>query len=609
MKILSALKSLRLDRALRLVWQAAPGWTLANILLVSLQGLLPLAGLYAMKGVVDAVSAGVAQSGSPSAAANVLLWVGVAALAAVLQALARSLSEYTGEAQSQVVTDAVSDILHEKSIAVDLGYYEDPAYYDTLHRAQQEAPYRPNHILNGMVALVQNGISLLGVAALLFAFKWSLGLVLFAVALPGAVVRLWYANRLYGFENRQAQQERRAWYYHWMMTNPDNAGELRLFDLGGLFRARFRDLRAQLREGRLALSRRRSLSDFATQLVAALAVYGTFGFAAFQAVEGNITLGTLVMYYLGFQNGLGYLQSILRSLAGLYEDNLFLTNFFQFLDLRPTVAAPASPRPVPDLARAQIAFHGVRFSYSGSPTPVLDRIDLTLAPGEVIALVGENGAGKTTLVKLLARLYDPSGGRITVDGVDLRELDPAAWRRQISVILQDYVHYHLQAWENIWLGDAGSEPDRARIEQSARQSGAEEVIAGLPSGYDTVLGSWFEDARELSTGEWQKIAIARVFYRDARILILDEPTSSLDPLAEAELFNRFRRLLQGRSAILISHRFSTVQMADTIYVLDGGQVIERGSHGDLLALGGHYARLYQSQAQHYQDRPQEAHGS
>jgi len=593
-------QALRLDRALRLVWRSAPGWTLVNLGLVLVQSLLPLASLYLMKRIVDAVAAGFAAPDKAVAFRPALSWILLAGGVALLSALCRSLGEVAGEAQSMVVTDAVSDILHAQSIAVDLEYYENPSYYNTLHRAQQEAPYRPTRIVNGLVQIAQSTLSLLGIAGLLFSFNWLIGLVLFAAALPGALVRLVYSRKSYSFEQKQVESERRAWYYHWMLTDSYHAKEIRLFDLGALFQGRFRNVRRLLREGRLALSRRRSLSELLVQGAASVAVFGTFAFASFRAIRGDITLGGLVMYYQGFQSGLGFLQAILRGLAGLYEDNLFLTNFYQFLDLKPTIRVPDRPQPMPREIRQGIVLHEVSFTYPSSGRQVLKGINLTLAPGEVIALVGENGAGKTTLIKLLCRLYDPTEGEITVDGLDLRQLDPLCWRRWISVIFQDYVHYYLTAKENIWLGNVDLEPDQDLISDAARLSGADPVIRRLPQGYDTILGHWFERGQELSVGEWQKVALARAFMREARIIVLDEPTSCLDPLAEAELFRSFRQLIRGRSAVVISHRFSTVQMADRIYVLEQGEIVERGTHRELLSENGRYARLYRAQAAYYQ---------
>jgi ATP-binding cassette subfamily B protein len=383
------------------------------------------------------------------------------------------------------------------------------------------------------------------------------------------------------------------------MTSGMHAKEIRLFNLGGLFKERFQTLQRALREEKLALARRRSFIDLIAQTVVTGATFGSFAFICYQAIGGAITLGGLVMYYQGFQLGISSFQSFLRGLAGLYEDNLFLSNFYQFLELTPKVRAPAQPRQVPEPMREGIAFESVRFTYPSQKQQVLTEIDLSLAPGQVIALVGENGAGKTTLIKLLCRLYDPDAGRITVDGIDLRDLDPTHWRRQISVVFQDYVHYFMAAWENIWLGNVEKEPDREAIAEAARLSGADALIRRLPRGYDTMLGTEFEQGHELSIGEWQKVALARAFLRDSRIVVLDEPTSSLDPLAEADLFRKFRQLIQGRSAILISHRFSTVRYADTIYVVKDGRISEHGAHEDLLGRAGDYARLFTAQAQNY----------
>ena len=593
-------KGLHLNRAIRLVWASAPGWATVNVVLIVAEGLLPLAGLYLLKRVIDALQAGIAAQGGASSFRPVLIWIALAAAVALLTALARSLAELAGQAQSLVLTDKVTDILHSQSVAVDLEYYENSRYHDTLHRAQGDAISRPISIVHRLVQIGQNAVSLAGIAGLLFAFNPTMALVLLFVALPSAQVRLMYSRRLFRFEQEQTQKERWAWYYHWMLTNSYFAKEVRLFDLGSLFRTRFRGLRQQLRAGRLALTRRRTLSGVLAQSVATLAIFGALAFIAQQAFKGTVTIGSLVMYYSGFQLAVGSVSAILGGFAGLYEDNLFLANVYKFLDLKPGVTAPEKPLPCPARITQGVAFRDVGFAYPGSSRMVLDEVNLSVAPGQVVALVGENGSGKTTLMKLLCRLYDPDSGRVTVDGVDIRQFDPVQWRQQISVILQDYVQYQLPVWENVWLGDAGTAPDRGKIVKAAERSGADAAIRRLPQGYDTPLGRWFEKGQELSIGEWQKVALARAFLRDSHFVVLDEPTSSLDPLAEAELFRHFRRAIQGRSAILISHRFSTVQMADYIYVLDQGRVREHGTHRELIERSGLYARLYTAQAAPYQ---------
>jgi ATP-binding cassette subfamily B protein len=335
------------------------------------------------------------------------------------------------------------------------------------------------------------------------------------------------------------------------------------------------------------------------QTSATVAIYGSFAFIAYQTVQGTITLGDLVMYFMAFQRGQGFLQEMLSGLAGLYEDNLFLSNLYEFLDLKRKVIEPVHGRPIPQPMQTGILFSHVSFQYPTGSKKVLEDISLSIQPGEVVALVGENGSGKTTLIKLLCRLYDPTAGTITIDGTDLRQFETAALRRKFSVLFQDYAQYHLTARENIWFGNTALPPDHERVIAAARDSGADDVISALPHGYETILGKLFEDGEELSIGEWQKVALSRAFLRDAQIIVLDEPTSSLDAKAEYAVFQNFRKLASGRTAILISHRFSTVRMADRIYVLKEGRIIEGGTHEELLHCGGTYAHLFETQAQYY----------
>jgi ATP-binding cassette subfamily B protein len=592
--------SLHIERALRLVWRSAPGWTAANFGLILVQGLLPLAALYLMKLIVDAVAAGIATPDKALAIKRVLVLILLAAGVALLGALCRSLTEVIKEAQTQVVTDHVADVVHGKSVAVDLEYYEDPKYYDTLHRAQQEARYRPTSIMNSLMQFGQSGISLLALAGLLFSYHWGVAAILFAATLPGVLLRLKYAKQMYQWQRQNTQEERRATYFHWMLTDGGYAKEIRLFGLGALFRGWFWEVRKRLRKDRLRLTTQRSLADLITQACATLAIFSTLAFIAYQTVRGIITLGDMVMYYGAFQRAQASLQEIWSNLTALYEDNLFLANFNEFLDLKPKLIEPASPAPIPHPITQGIAVNGVSFHYPSGNRSALEDIDLRIVPGQVVALVGENGSGKTTLIKLLARLYDPVKGTISIDGIDLRQFNPSALKREISVILQDYAHYSLTARENIWLGDITLSPKDDKIVAAARMTQADDFIRTLPKGYETILGHWFEDQGELSIGEWQKVALARAFLREAQLIILDEPTSWMDARAEYEIFKAFRQLFTGRMVILISHRFSTVRLADYIYVLAGGRVIEQGTHEDLLRQKGRYANLFEIQAQSYQ---------
>jgi len=591
----------RLLGAARLVWEASPGWTLVNLVLVVFQGVLPLAALLAMKYLVNTVAAGIATPHPLVLLPQLVGWVAAAGGIALAQLLCRSLQDLAGEAQSHLVSDRVADTLHAQSAAVDLAYYEDPRYHDTLHRAQQEAPYRPVPIVTNLLQIGQSLIALLGIAGLLLAYNWQVALALFLVALPGALVRLYFARRAYALQQQQTHAERQSTYYHYLLTDVLYAKEVRLFQLGALFRQRYRDLRRLLRTAKLALARRRMLSDLLVQGLASLAIFAALGFTAYQALRGEINIGDMVMYYQAFQTGLTNIQAVLRGLAGLYEHSLFLTNYQEFLALKPTLVAHSAALPAPAGEQAGIRFHGVTFRYQAHARPALSDIDLEIAPGQVIALVGGNGSGKTTLTRLLCRLYDPTAGTITRDGTDLRQLDPEAWRRRISVVFQDYVRYLLTARENIWLGNVDTDPRDPRVAAAAAAAGAHEFIARLSQGYETMLGFVFYGGQELSIGQWQRIAVARAFLRDdVELIILDEPSSALDPLAEAELFQRLRTLIAGRSAVLVSHRFSTVQAADYIYVMDQGRIVERGTHQELMRQQGLYAHMYTVQAQQYQ---------
>jgi ATP-binding cassette subfamily B protein len=510
-----------------------------------------------------------------------------------------SLVKLVSVAQTQLVTDRVHNILQVKSVEVDLEYYENAEYYNALHLAQAEAPYRPTTILNGLIQVGQSGISLVAIALLLFSLHWAIAAALFTAAIPGLVVRLKYSRKLYRKQREWTSQERRADYFNWMLTTTSYAKEIRLFDLGSLFQKRFRDLRSSIRREKITLATRTFIAEWAIQASATLAVFGACGFIAYQTLQGVITLGSLVMYYQAFQRGQGALQEMLSSLASLYENSLFLSHLYQFLDLKRTVAEPLHPQAFPVPLQIGIQFEQVQFRYPNSTRPLIEDISLTIRAGETVALVGENGAGKTTLIKLLCRLYDPTSGRITVDGIDLRQFKTTDLRQEISVVFQDYAHYNLTARENIGFGDVNQLSARDEVRIAAKRAGVDKAIASLPYGYDTTLGREFEEGEELSIGEWQKVALARAFLRQSQIVVLDEPTSALDAKAEHQVFEQFRKLTQGRTAILISHRLSSIKLADRIYVIKDGRIVESGTHNELVQLNGHYARMFEIQAQYY----------
>jgi ATP-binding cassette subfamily B protein len=590
--------AIRLDRAVRFVWQAGPKWVVGSAGIMALQGVVPLAALYLTKLIIDAVTAAV-KAPEPLVALRVVwFYIFLAGLVALLQAVLQAVSGLVQESLSLTVSDRMYDVLHAKSIDVDLDYYENPRYFDTLHRAQREGPFRPTRIVNNLMGLGQSSISLIAMAGLLLSFHWAVALVLIVAAAPGILVRMKYSRVMFNWQRVKTPDERKAMYYNWILTGNAHAKEVRLFGIGDEISDRFSRVRHNLRNEKISISRKRVISDFIAQAVGSLAVFATFGVIAYRTVLGAITLGDMVMFYQAFQRGLGYLRSVLQGVAGLYENNLFLSYLYEFLDFESHVKEPDAPLTVPDEVTRGVQLDHVWFRYPNTEPMVLKDISFTIKPGEVVALVGENGSGKTTLAKLLCRLYDPTEGRITMEGISLDRFSIESLRREISVIFQDFAKYNLTVDDNIRFGNIDlSATDAATVENAAVKAGADRIINTLPHKYQTILGKLFKDGVELSLGQWQMIALARAFLRDARLIVLDEPTSSLAPNTEYQIFNRFRSLLENKSAILISHRSSTVQMADRILVLKEGRLMEQGPHSLLMQKNGYYANLFKKQAE------------
>jgi len=587
---------LRLRWALSLVWRAAPRWASASVALVLLQGLVPLLHLLLLKEVVDSIAAVTAAPDPMAALHRPLVLVGLVGVLGVAGAALQAAGGWVSEALGLRLTDHVQGLIHERSVRLDLAYFETPEYHDHLHRAQRQGGHRPARILTGLTQLAQGVLASTAVAGLLILFEPWIALALGAAAVPGLVIRVRHSRRLFRWWGVRTATERLALVYDWMITHVVFAKEVRLFDLGRHLTARHRELREALRRERLALARRRAVGDVVAQAGAALAVFACLFVIVLRVGRGAATIGGLVMYYQALQRLLGYAQQVLASLAGLYEDSLFLEHLEEFLSQRPRIVEPDDPRPLRLPLREGVVFESVTYSYPGSDGPALQDVSLRIRAGEITALVGENGAGKTTVARLMCRLYDPDEGRVLLDGVDLRAFRLADLRLALAVVFQDFAHFPVSLRENVGFGDVAHLEDLRRIEEAAARAGADKVVAGLPKGYETPLGKWFEGGRELSAGQWQKLALARAYFRDAPIVVLDEPTAALDALAEAELHARLRALGQGRTTLLISHRFSSISMADRIVVLRQGRVVEEGTHDTLMRRAGVYASLYTAQA-------------
>ncbi len=584
---------------LRLVWRSSPSWTVIRSCLIVLQGLLPLVSIYIAKLLVDAVSEGNAIADRSFSLQQLMPLLAAIAVVSLVTLLCNAFSELVNTAQTQKVSDYMRSILHTKSVDIDLEYYENPRYHDTLQRAQQEATYRPAQLLTRLAQVGQNAISLTAMIGLLLTLHWGITGVLLIAAVPSVIVRLRYTRDLYEWERTWTPINRQSMYLSFLLTGEQFAKEIRLFGIGELFNQRFNRLRARLYKAKLKLMASRSLSFLAANVLSGILVGAIYLFILYQTLQKELTLGDLVLYHQALQRGQGALKALMSGLSGLYEDNLFLKNLYELLDLKPAIVTPAHPKIVPNPIQKGIVFNHVDFQYSGTTRQALKDISLTVRPRETIALVGENGSGKTTLIKLLCRLYDPTHGKITIDGINLKDLSVGHLRQQISVVFQDYAKYYLSAQDNIWLGNTQIPSDSKAVISAARRSGAHDVIERLPQKYDTMLGKLFEGGEELSIGQWQKVALARAFLRDSQVIVLDEPTSAMDPKAEYEVFKRFRELIEDQAAVLVTHRLSTVKMADRIYVMDQGQIVESGCHDELIDKQGLYANLFETQARNY----------
>ena len=577
-------------RIVRLVWEAGRGYTVAWVVLLAIQGLLPAATVYLSRFLVDELVDAIRAGASWETASPVLLLAGLMAGTLLLTELLRAALEWLRTAQAELVQDHISGLVHEKSVALDLEYYESAEFHDRLDRARSDANDRLLALIEGAGSLLQNGITLVAMAALLIPYGAWLPPVLLASTLPALYVVVRFNRRFHHWWRETTADRRRTKYYDTMLTHSAAAPEVRLLSLGPPFQLGFNLIRRRLRGERLSLIRRQSLAGLLAGVLSLLVSGAAMAWMVWRALQGLVTLGDLVLFYQAFQRGQGLMRSLLGNLGQMYSNSVFVGDLFEFLGLRPKISEPDRPVSAPSRLVSGIAFRGVAFSYPGSDNPVLKDFDLTIPAGRTTAIVGPNGAGKSTLGKLLCRLYDPADGGIELDGIDIRGISTEELRRMVTVLFQFLVQYHATAAQNIALGDSVSEPGSADIESAARAAGIHEVLTRLPHGYDTLLGKWFADGVELSGGEWQRIALARAFVRQAPIMILDEPTSFMDSWSEIEWLERFRALAEGRTAIIITHRFTTAMRADLICVMSDGHVVESGSHKDLLANGGLYAQ-------------------
>ncbi len=583
-------------RAVGLVWATSHTLTIILAILTLVAGLLPAAIAYIGKLIVDGVV--LASQSSLHDGSLALRYLGLEAVVVALLAGSKQGITVSQSLLRVLLGQKVNVLILEKALTLDLTHFEDSEFYDKMTRARREASSRPLSLVSRTFSLLQNTLSLVTYGGLLLQFSVWAVLVLTISAVPAFVAETRFAGQAFRLFHWRAPETREQNYLETLIARDDNAMEVQLYQLGPMMLERHRDIFRRLYGEDRDLTLRRGVWSYLLSLLSSIAFYGAYAWIVLETIAGQLSLGELTMYLIVFRQGQSTFSAVLSSIGGMYEDSLYLSNLYEFLEQDiPKSHGWATKGPTPGDG---IRFENVSFTYPGSLHPALKKVSLHLKPGRKLAIVGENGSGKTTLIKLLTKLYTPDEGRILLDGLELHEWDIDVLHKRIGVIFQNFVRYQFSVGENVGVGDVEHLDDQARWQTAAEKGMAKPFIEQMPEGFHTQLGRWFKGGQELSGGQWQKIALSRAFMRTgADILVLDEPTAAVDAESEVRIFEHFRALTKSQMVILISHRFSTVRMADTIVVLAAGEVVEQGTHEELLKAEGRYARLFSLQAAGY----------
>ncbi|HTH82892.1 MAG TPA: ABC transporter ATP-binding protein [Mucilaginibacter sp.] len=594
-KILKLFKEVKLRRTLHLIWSLSPGATILTLIMTVAENAMFLLIANSFKNLVNAVSK--TASYTPDKIKIIETYLVEWFIIIIIYVIIHAISQYISQLQAAKVAEYIDDKIHASAVSLDLAFYESPEYFDTLKRAKDAGSERPNAVVITLIDVFKSSVMCITLSYFVISISTLLLPILIVCIIPTFLARILVAEKLHRLREAHTPVERKAAYLSSLITGDSLAKEVRGFGLGDYLKKMYLAIRLDLLTQRLKIVRSGATYDMITSILASMGFFGCITFICFSAIKGKISLGDISIFIILFPQLFNVLQSLSQNLSSLYQNSIFITHLFQLFDLKPVLDDNQNATAIPTDADLKMKVENVNFTYPNSKQPVLKNVNITVAPGKVVAIVGLNGAGKTTLIKLLCRLYDPTSGQVKLGDHDIRDFKAADFRKNVSVVFQDFGKYNLSVVDNIKFGDINGERPYDDIIKAAKSSGANEFVESFPNQYETIMGRIFEDGHEVSIGQWQKLAIARALYSPSKFIILDEATSALDALAEFEFFKIFRKSIGNRGAVVISHRVSAVKHADYIYVMSNGEVSQEGTHAELIAMKGDYATLFNDDKQ------------